>query len=126
MDSSGEEAEFSVPYKTGTFTRDMEAATADVAYTGVGFKPSHLIFVVHAPDVGLSVGFDNGTAHYCVYNVSTTYANSATYSIGAGDKDGGSQTALVKTLDADGFTLTWTKASSPGAGTATAFYMALR
>jgi len=54
--------------------RDMEAATADVAYTGVGFKPSHLIFVVHAPDVGLSVGFDNGTAHYCVYNVSTTYA----------------------------------------------------
>lgn len=126
MDDSGDEPEWVVPYEIGTFTRDMEASTADVAYTGVGFKPIHIIFIGHAPDAGLTIGFDNGTAHYCVYNITTTYANSSTYSIGLGDKDGGSQVAVVKTFDADGFTLTWTKSASPSAGNGTVFYLALR
>jgi len=96
-------------------TRVKDAASGDVAYTGYGFQPSALI--VFASDTtrlnwgvadsnlaNMGASLDGETPVYSIY---TTYL--IVISTGAN-----SQTALLKTLDADGFTLTWAKS---GAGT---------
>jgi len=111
-------------------TRDLTAASGDVAYTGVGFKPSVLIFIGADDSTALSTwGFHaNGNMHQISQpregNVNTFVSHSSSVMIfyyGAG----ASQSAIVKTLDADGFTLTWTKSGSP-TGTGAFGVLALR
>ena len=105
------------------FTRDMTAATGDVAYTGVGFTPKSIIFLgsINGTATGGAIGLAgsgitqdgmtivvNGALNFGAWANATT----ACFSInnGAGGTD---QTAKVKTFDADGFTITWTKNGSP-------------
>jgi len=124
-----EQAIITPKFKMGTFTRDQTAATADVAYTGVGFKPTHIIFF-SSPGVTdntyySSYGFDDGTNHFCTVNrtaVNSQVGNKSIFT-GSGAVD---QNAYVKSFDADGFTLTWTKTGSPAAGTMNIYYMAFR
>lgn len=112
-------------YKLGTFSRDAAGNTADVAYTGVGFKPSNVIFLMTINALCYSVGFDDGTNHYAIYLLSTGQAEGcATEAIRAGG-NGTYQSGKIKTLDSDGFTLTWTKTSTP-TGAMTIWYMAFR
>lgn len=124
----GEEQEWAVPYKIGSLTRAMDASSGDVSYTGVGFKPSHIIFIGSSADGGLSVGMDDGTNRGAIYwfAASTSFANASIICIALVDKDGGSQSAVVKSMDSDGFTITWTKDSSPGSQTGAVYYMAFR
>lgn len=126
--AGGTAPEWASGVKIGTTTRAMAAASGDAAITGVGFKPSVVIFLGSSADVGLSVGFSDGTTHCAIYwyLAATAMVGSALTCLALVDKDGGSQSAIVKTMDADGFTLTWTKDSSPGAGTAPVYYLALR
>lgn len=120
-------------FKIGSFTRDLSAAGGNVAYTGVGFKPSSVIFFATFPGVSMSVGASDSTAGNGVY-----------YRIGAGSNVNGFtngaatnasfylesaanqyQAGSITSYDADGFTLTWSKANSP-TGTGSVFYLALR
>ena len=113
--------------KLGSFTRSMTANSGDVSYTGIGFRPSVLIFLSSLSSASLSVGFDDGTLHYYVdVKESTGYAESSTKSIILLQGTGTHQTAIIKTLDSDGFTLTWTKNGTPGAATGTVHYLAFR
>ena len=121
--------EFAVPYKIGTFTRAMDAAGAptDVAYTSVGFKPSVVVFLSALDTKSMSVGLSNATLNYSVTSItSTSYGGSAAACIAIYEDGSKNQTAIVKTLDADGFTLTWTKGSTPASATANIYYLALR
>jgi hypothetical protein len=121
--------------KTGTFIRDSGSATGTVAYTGIGFKPSAIIFL--ATITGLpseSVGFTNATEGYSLWIDNTYgtggggYAN-AIYFLRLQAGNGNYQLADISTMDADGFTLSWTR-TVVGTGTPTTnisvYYMAFR
>jgi len=96
-------------------TRDLAAASGDVAYTGYGFTPSGLIILAYTADGGSggSIGASEpALTEYCLYRVTST----AVVGVGATIiyiDAGGTQSAVVKTYDADGFTLTWTKGATP-------------
>lgn len=103
-------------FKIISATRDMTSATGDVAYTGVGFKPAGIValaainstmqFAYGIADAGLTTG--------------NSYNASASTNVGV---DGsfltlwgsasGAQTGTLKSLDSDGFTMTWTKYLTP-------------
>lgn len=113
--------------KTGTFTRDLAAVSGDVSYTGVGFVPTsiHLSGVISS--TCMSVGYsDSAGGEQCIFS-----AMSAAYTQGGQSANlcllvvaaSNFQTALLKTYDADGFTLTWGKTNSP-TGTASLVYVA--
>lgn len=118
-------------YKIGTFTRDMTAATGSVAYTGVGFKPKAVIFLcgVTGGSTWGSIGFTDGTSDVSWYNNHASSADSwvlnVANSIDGTTGSGAAQVTTTTSLDADGFTLSWTKIGSP-TGTATVAYLALR
>lgn len=115
-------------------TRSMTAASGDVAYTGVGFTPTVIIALAY---VGLSwsvcIGFSDsvkGAQGIWVYNSSISWSGGA-YLIGVTTRGGyqpttTGQLAIVKSYDADGFTLTWTKSGSPDAGTITLYLLCLK
>ncbi len=103
--------------KVKTETRDMTLASGDVAYTGYGFRPVALLVYASALAYGAGVschGFvDPSKNMLCWYlkAATVTYTDTAflIYLGGASAY----QTAIVKSYDADGFTLTWTKTSNP-------------
>lgn len=118
--------------KIGSFTRDMTAASGSQAVTGVGFTPTSIYFtasingtslgcdgVVDSTAAGLSIA-TNGVA--MVRNL----AGSVALFIPGDNVIATSQSAIVASFDADGFTLTWTKGGAPGANTATVYFHAHR
>ncbi len=114
--------------KIGTFTRVLNVATGDVAYTGVGFKPSAIICMTIFEDNCFSIGFDDATSHYCAHNVLSATER---WRFGAmliyleNTATTGRLSSVVKTFDDDGFTLTHTLITSE-ATTVTMYYLALR
>jgi hypothetical protein len=128
MNAAGTAPEWAAGVKVGTFTRDLTADSGDVSYSGVGFKPSAIIFLASKSNVfAASVGISQGAGvNYLIYFRGSPYIssyNDACVMLTENATD--TQYAEVKTLDADGFTLTWTKANSP-TGTGTIFYLAFR
>ena len=120
--------EWTTGIKVGTFSRDISTATGDVSYTGVGFKPSVLILVGGNPAGGTDItviGFSDGTTHYGLDHVTGTWYFDGPTVILVRKSGSDYNTIAVKTMDADGFTLTYTKAGSP-TGTVTFGYLALR
>lgn len=120
---SGAPAWVGANFKVNSTTRDMTAASGDVSYTSVGFKPKAIIFIAIV-DAGplSSIGFDDATGHKSILmQAADTWSYSTAYSIFIS----GTQKAIVKSFDSDGFTLTWTKESSP-TGTAQIMYLAFR
>ena len=108
---------YTKPGKILSITRQMSAASEDVAYTGVGFKPSMVDFQGVRGNVSLSSGVSDGTVHYCATHYGAVFSYN-TYAVELFEDESNYQAAIIKTLDADGFTLTWTKAGSPGVATA--------
>ena len=116
---------------SGDFTRDIAGASGDVIYAGVGFMPRALI-IFSADNATGSLGDDAsfglavGTNDFVVaLNAGTTdwvKQTNVFVHYGAGAQ---SPAAIVKTLDADGFTLTWTKTGTP-TGTLQCIYLAIR
>lgn len=125
--------EWALGVKVGSFTRAMDAATGDVSTTGVGFKPSALIVVAHAEISGVGhtfcTGFADGSTSGYVewYMTATSWTGSnSTNLILMVESTGKTQTAALKTFDADGFTLTWTRTGATASNTATVKYIAFR
>lgn len=96
--------------------RDATAASGDVSYTGVGFMPTAMVITY-----GISSTYNFGMGMVDSAKTVNTSSNDATafnirhnpgYLVTA-YPSGGSQFAILKTWDADGFTLTWTKSGSP-------------
>jgi len=126
--------------KTGSFTRNVNTASGDQAITGVGFKP-RLLFIMGAGTFDNSTVLDAFTGGFSLagengFALGVTEVNSAssdakfsasvqTSNIVYLSGGNGSQTAIVKTLDNDGFTLTFTKVGSPASNTATFAYLAI-
>ena len=127
MNAGATAPEWANGIKIGTFTRAMDAATGDVAYTGVGFKPSHVVFLTRVETASMVIGVDDGTNHYCVaIYLTSVYFNSSAHSLYAIEAVGKTQRGIIKTLDADGFTLTWTREGATASANATVYYIAFR
>jgi len=118
-------------FKVGSFTRDVTAVSGDVAYTGVGFTPKVIDLFANLTDLSNSFGFDDGTTHNSVGTYGTTggiqqIADTGKSIVIFNAAGTGGQKAIIKTFDADGFTLTWTKIGTPAAGTVTCMYKAAK
>lgn len=114
----------------GTFTRDISTASGNQAITGVGFKPSLVLFIAGVNGTSrMSIGADNGTTVGDVgddyVDLANTYVATATHSIFLASAAAANATAKITTLDSDGFTLAWTKTGA-AAGTASITYIAFR
>lgn len=111
-------------------SRSMTAASGNVAYTGLGFKP-RMILVTGGVNAGtnLSCYFgmaENQTPMSGISNGSfgSSGAVVSAVVINIGDAtNANSQQAVVNSWDADGFTLAWTVLGSPAAGTASLYFM---
>ena len=113
-------------FSISTFTKDMTAATGDTSYTGTGFTPKAIILlgVINATFTS-SHGFAIAGSSGCIANDAAnvwTWDNGVAYLQTAA---GARQVATLKSMDANGFTLTWTKTGSP-TGTANLYYLAFR
>lgn len=116
---------------SGTFTRNMAAASTTQVITGVGFRPKRVKFYMGTTTAGsnvqYSVGEDNGTYATCVYDSSAvtgaTNALDNTKSIRS-QGSGGNQTGLISAFSDDGFTITWTLTGAGVAATQTISYVA--
>lgn len=95
-----------------TGTRAYNAANGDVSYSGVGFKPDFLI-AIHQNDSAVGGGWSISDENLAAFTASV--------GVGAGWQHGdyflygysaGALYSVIKSLDADGFTLTWTTASA--------------
>jgi len=133
MNAAGTAPEFASGIYIGTFTRDQATGAGDVSYTGIGFKPSWILFLANQNDSArLSIGYDKGggsTNGNCVYNNHEAGAYSWKIDDGRSIMAQASSTnnvrANVKTMDADGFTLSWALTGSQ-TGTLTVRYIAFR
>jgi len=128
--AAGDGAEWANGIKVGTISYDTATATGTVAETGVGFKPSNVLFLaVIANTSQVSFGLDNGSVHYCVMNTYITgagrWAPIGTKSIYFNQASGVTAHAYISALGSDGFTLSWTK-NGAKVGTATIYYIAFR
>ena len=113
--------------KIGTFTRDLTTASGTQAVTGVGILPSQVEIlggVGTAGDFPFSHGYYNGSSNYCVASVAAPNAEFGSFTdrcIYLQKDNSNYQSAVMSSLDSDGFTLSFTKTGSP-TGTATMFY----
>ena len=119
-------------FKVGQTTRAMDAATGNVAYTGVGFSPKGVIFygTTEANAITSIIGFSAGTGHVGMADNQNITANNFTIngsnSIYLIEAAGKNQTGSIASYDADGFTITWTRTGVTAGATCNITYMAFR
>jgi len=106
-----------VSVHVGRFTRDSAAATASVAYTGVGFQPKAIMFISHIDATDqISWGFDDGTTANNKYDNSgitdDTWASAGSKSIMPRESSANYQTGGISAFNADGFSISWVKGGS--------------
>jgi hypothetical protein len=120
----------STKFKIGAFTRVMDTATGDVAYTGVGFTPKAIVALGKCdPDsiATICASISQGLDSYLVatYTATGVKATQGAYFLSFVEGVSLSQVAVLKSLDADGFTLTWTRTGSTSGNTAYGYYLAI-
>jgi hypothetical protein len=109
--------------KTGSFIRNSGGASGTQAITGVGFRPSTIIFFAAIDTVSCQgIGFTDATNGRCVWIDNVYGSGGASYAVAiyylrtiAGN--GASHTAVISSMDADGFTLNWTRTNIGSGGT---------
>lgn len=112
--------------KIGSFTRDTTAASGTVAYTGVGFKPTSILFLAIIDGTNaMSVGIDDATTSAGIFYNVTTFGESGLKAIFLAVSGGNNQNAKISSFDSDGFSLDWTKNGTP-TGTGSIYYLAMR
>ena len=110
---------------SGSLVYDISTATGDQSITGLGGTPTSLSLfggVTGSSFGGATWGLGNVANQFAMYTGVTWQQSITAIAIvesGSGDRN----TAVIKSFDADGFTLTWTKTGSP-TGTARLNYTA--
>lgn len=113
-------------FKVGTFQINTATATGTQAITGVGFQPTAIIFLLlQTGSLEMSIGFDDATTAECIFNNGTTWATNTTYSLYDYESATELYTGKVNSFDTDGFTIGWTRSSTP-TGVLQIHYLALR
>lgn len=102
-----------------TATRDGQGNTGDVSYTGVGFTPTSIraIMAVDGTLYQSDGNSDSAKTSFSIYQTAANVYYNNTSLVTYSNQSAWIQGAIVKSYDADGFTLTWTKAGTPTANT---------
>lgn len=115
-------------FKVSNF-QPNQTSLGDVSYTGVGFKPSAILFFSKPAAANNSTyaswGFSSGGTDRALIaksNIQELAANS----IFTGDGNSWDVRGTIKSFDTDGFTITWTKTGTPPAGLMNIAYLAIR
>lgn len=127
MNAAGTAPEWATGIKIGRITKDTADASADEAFTGIGFKPSNVLFVfaIDGSDE-FSIGVDNATLAACTRRYpGGIWSLNATQSLDLVQTASITYYGKIKTLDVDGFTITWVKVGAK-TGSAILMYMAFR
>jgi hypothetical protein len=113
--------------KTITATRDISAVDGDVAYTGVGFTPTSIQCVANigTTDRWCSCFASSDKTSYGIKKYTDTTVNASAHLLELFVDGSNYVTGTLKSYDADGFTITWSKASSP-TGTATMQFLCFK
>lgn len=109
----------------GTLTRDLTTASGGVTVTGLGFKPRVIRFYA-VVDTTLTWSIGSGAigANSCIYSSATVGQNAGGHFAIVGLTTATTyQSAVVSATGTDGFTLTWTKTSTP-TGSMNIYYIA--
>lgn len=95
-------------------SKDMTAASGDVSYTGIGFKPTAMIaFSAKGGTTNSHMGMvDSSKTGRSIYNLAGNFSKFDAFIV-LTTSSGNYQEAAVKSFDTDGFTLTWAKTGSP-------------
>lgn len=127
--AAGIAPEWGTGVKTAYFSRAMTAASGTQAVTGVGFKPSMVVFLgTIDATVSRSYGIDDGggvNANAIYYQNATASGINAGQSISLYVSAGVMYSGRIQSMDADGFTINWTRTGGP-TGTAYIIYLAIR
>ncbi len=119
MNAGATAPEWAAGIKTIAFTRDMQAATGNVAYTGAGFKPVAII-IVAGIDGEVSIGWSesSASARGCIQIAPAAHqGNFRTFVVYVADGGGQFQDAIMSSWDSDGITLAWVYSGAHAAGT---------
>lgn len=115
--------------KLVSFTRDLSTATGSQSVTGVGFTPTACLFIGGTGQIANWSMVDSSRAGRAMASIGTfaTGINMSTNAIQLIENTTATnvQNASVSSWDADGFTLSWTKAGTP-TGTATIYAFCTR
>jgi hypothetical protein len=111
--------------KIGVLVKDTADVSGDTGYTGIGFKPSRVQFIATVDSTPqTSSGMDDKTTQMCITNHPTVnWVIDATHSMALYQTAAIYYMGLVKSFDADGFTITWAKTGAK-VGYATIMYTA--
>ena len=114
-------------FKVGAFTRDTSLASGNQAITGVGFQPKAVVFLACVPSAFIfSVGLDTQAARESIRTEdATTFTGVAAAGISLHTNSANVYSGAITTLDADGFTVAWTRTGTP-TGLAQIKYLAMR
>jgi len=117
-----------VPCKVGTFTKNMADASGNQSYTGIGFKAAVIFFAgVNGAD-GDSKGIDDATTSgYAADDYADVPGGQAAgtgSSIVIVPAAGKSYAGHITSMDADGYTIAWTRTSTP-TGIISVVYLAI-
>ena len=131
MNAGATAPEWAKGLKVGTFTYNMNEASGNKAITGVGFKGGALICFASIQDTpyAWSAGFSDGATHGSIVKQvqATVVMQVSGVLINIGKTSGESQTAVLSSFDADGFTLAFTKTGAyAGADAMTVKWFVLR
>ncbi len=101
------------------FTRQLAAGAGDVSYTGFGFCPKVVIILFGLTGGAYQIGFsafDVAKTNLCIHLLTTALAEAPAVIVSLIETAATAlQTAVVKSIDSNGFTLTWTKVGTPSA-----------
>lgn len=104
-----------------TSTRANDGATGNVAYTGVGFKPRAVICLANVSSTRfMSFGFFTAAAGASIADLQSVaggYFSGSNVVLMDETTGSKSQSAALSSMDADGFTLAWTRTGATAAGT---------
>ncbi len=106
--------------KISNFTRNQADASDIQVVTGVGFQPKLIFFLAAQNGVqgGYSIGYSDANSNNCLYTVTgTTVSVTVSQCIFINQGSSINNFATVKSMDFDGFTLSWTKQGAPSGAT---------
>jgi hypothetical protein len=112
-----------------TATKDISSG-GDVSYTGVGFTPTAIIVLYslnNSPNMGIgAVDSSKTNGQVTQYSSGVSFGGGTGSFINAEPANGSETRAIVKSFDADGFTLTWTPTAGTPTGTINLCFMCFR
>ena len=126
LNATGSQEEWATGIKVTTATRDLSASSGNVAYSGVGFKPSAVIIIAQGGgDHANSIGFTDFSAQAVISNNEGTSGasqySSSHCAMAQNTLATTGQNAAIVSADTDGATLSWTKVGSPSGTVKLAF-----